>query len=68
MAYLAVDSYGTELIFKERPCRSKGAWYSFDRYKCIVTYDENKIWLPEGSIEKLIGRKLTWEDGPFELK
>lgn len=24
--------------------------------------------LPKGSIEKLIGKKLTWEDEPFELK
>lgn len=25
------------------------------------------VFLPEGSIEKLIGRKLTWEDEPVEL-
>jgi len=24
--------------------------------------------LPNGSIEKLIGRKLTWKDEPFEIK
>ena len=28
----------------------------------------NKITLPKGSIEKLIGKKLTWEDEPVELK
>ena len=37
-------------------------------------YDHNKLYyertymeLPEGSIEKLIGRKLTWEDEPIKL-
>lgn len=30
-------------------------------------YDFYDIMLPEGSIEKLIGRKLTWEDNPVEL-
>ena len=28
----------------------------------------NRIFLPTGSIEKLIGRKLTWEDEPVEIK
>lgn len=28
----------------------------------------NCIELPVGSIEKLIGRELTWEDKPVELK
>ena len=31
-------------------------------------FDNPTISLPKGSIEKLIGRKLTWEDEPVELK
>ena len=29
---------------------------------------ENAIVLPKGSIKKLIGRDLTWQDEPVELK
>ena len=29
---------------------------------------EGAIILPKGSIKKLIGRELTWEDNPVELK
>ena len=29
---------------------------------------EGCIVLPKGSIKKLIGRELTWEDEPVELK
>ena len=30
--------------------------------------DANVVKLPEGTIKKLIGRDLTWEDGPIKLK
>lgn len=29
---------------------------------------KSDISLPKGSIKKLIGRDLTWEDNPVELK
>lgn len=35
-----------------------------DMGAAYVYYD---IGLPQGSIEKLIGRKLTWEDDPVEI-
>lgn len=28
----------------------------------------DKMVLPKGSIKKLIGRELSWEDSPVELK
>lgn len=52
-------------------------WYSKnDRHKWCDGWSSdpgnvlpfNGIILPKGSIEKLIGRKLTWEDEPVELK
>ena len=66
-SYVAVDENGQESIYVGYPDRDKtlGAWlpatnvYGQDEPCCIE--------IPEGSIEKLIGRKLTWEDDAVEL-
>ena len=57
MAYLAVNKNGEEQICEQELFRwgSEIYWYP-------------TIELPKGSIEKLIGKKLTWEDEPVELK
>lgn len=62
MAYVAVDKDGSEWIFVKKPykCMDWNMW--------IPGYKENNFNLPKGSIEKLIGRPLTWEDEPVELK
>ena len=39
------------------PERCEGFWNSFE-----------SVQLPKGSIKKLIGRELTWEDEAVELK
>lgn len=57
MAWLAVDGNGEEYVYESKPKRY-GAFF--------VPYGEH-IKLPEGSIEKLIGRKLTWDDEPIEI-
>lgn len=60
MAWVAVDKDGTESIFEYAPIgRYKNYWDS---------YGDRDVVLPKGSIEKLIGRKLTWDDEPVELK
>jgi hypothetical protein len=59
MAWLCADKYG-EIIATEKPERSlaaEGAW--------LVAYED--INLPKGSIKRLIGRELTWEDEPVEF-
>ena len=62
MAYLACDKDGQEVIFTERPRRFRSVWIEKEKTK-------NKyVELPHGSIAKLIGRELTWEDEPVELK
>ena len=66
MACLAVDKDGTEWVWSYRPLRNKyrGVWdatYNDD------DYSYRSIELPKGSIEKLIGRILTWADDPYEL-
>lgn len=63
MAYLAVDKDGTEMIYEEKPFKGNkcGVWLpdDDDMDGCIA--------LPKGSIMKLIGKELTWDDEPFKL-
>lgn len=61
MARVAVDNDGTENIFQFRPRRSLDKFLPLYSYSMYLT-------LPKGSIKKLIGKDLTWEDDPVELK
>lgn len=61
MAYLAVDADGAEYIYDALPERYEKEWK-------IDMFEESCIGLPMGSIKKLIGRELTWDDEPVELK
>ena len=63
MAWLAVDRDGSENIYDIKPIRD--LWVN--RWD-IITDDTWWINLPNGTIEKIIGRKLTWEDNPVEIK
>ncbi len=63
MAYVAVDEDGTEAVYSEKPYRFANNQWDYDIDADVVCVE-----LPKGSIEKLIGRKLTWEDEPVELK
>lgn len=58
MAWVAVDRYEIENIYKSEPSRAYDLWWDVDA----------EISLPKGTIKKLIGRDLTWEDNPVELK
>ena len=63
MAYVAIDQNGSEIVYECKPIRTEitHEWELED-------YDHDYVRLPKGSIEKLIGHKLTWEDEPVELK
>lgn len=64
MAWLAVNKDGSETIFQDEPKRIKlggGTWVT-------PCGDIDCVSLLEGSIEKLIGKKLTWEDESVEMK
>ena len=67
MAWLCVTKGGAEIKFKNKPQRAK-----FKRYDADVSlwYGEDceYEYLPKGSIKNLIGRELTWNDEPVELK
>lgn len=83
MAFLAVDKFGGEHIFDNRPTRggikgktewkcSEGYWVDekiYDEIRCVTSSaDDYHIRLPKGTIKKIIGRDLTWHDEPFEIK
>ena len=61
MAWVAVDRNYRECIYQFHPKRS---------YNKFIPLYEYSMWLvlPKGSIKKLIGRDLTWENEPVELK
>ena len=64
MAWVATDKDRGEFIFNDRPLRREamGEWWADSE---SATGD--MVLLPDGTIEKLIGRQLTWEDEPVEL-
>lgn len=65
MAYVAVDKDGTEKVFFASPERYSSDWDD-EPYMWFV--DDDFVKLPKGSIAKLIGRTLTWDDEPVELE
>ena len=76
MAFLAADYDGMEHVFDEEPQRIPfdekephltGIWKVHDNVIYYSIVEMYGIELPRGSIEKLIGRKLTWEDEPVEI-
>lgn len=62
MAYLAVNEDGSEIIVNDNRYLERdedlGEWTTYG-YSDIVQ-------LPHGSIEKLTGKEMTWEDEPIE--
>lgn len=61
MSWVAVDKDGFESISTGKPYKLGSTWECEDYY-------EDTVWLPKGSVEKLIGRKLTWDDDPVKLE
>ena len=58
MAWVAVDYDGAEWIYRMQPFRRE------TRFKT----NSECVELPKDSIVKLIGKELSWEDEPIELK
>jgi len=65
MAWVAVDADGRECVLEKMPYRPIGS--SWEVYFDLVGNPGGYVLLPTGSIRKLIGRKLTWEDEPVEI-
>lgn len=63
MTWLAVNEDEKELISKVKLIRAKHIKRQITPYDFVgISY----IILPKGSIKKLIGRDLSWEDNPVE--
>ena len=63
MAWVAVFKQGQEFISKSKPIRVT------DEDNCHGWKDTSvEISLCSGSIKKLIGRELSWNDEPVELQ
>lgn len=60
MAWVTVSYEGVEVISSLRPTKL------FRRL--LGNHKNQMIALPKGSIKKLIGRDLTWEDSSVELE
>lgn len=60
MAWLVVDYHGVEVILSDRPKKILHRLWGNGNTQIVA--------LPRGSIKKLIGRELTWEDDAVELK
>ena len=58
MAWVAVDYDGAEWIYRVQPFRGE------TRFKT----NSECVELLKDSIVKLIGKELSWEDGPVELR
>lgn len=70
MAWVATEKDGTECIFENKPYKNDEEWEDADYVFHGGMYYEkhSKIRLPNGTIKKLIGRDLTWEDNTVELR
>lgn len=64
MAYLCVDKRG-EFIADEYP--EKG-FYEWKGWRDVYGESCTLIPIPKGTIKKLIGKEMTWEDEPICLE
>ena len=64
MAWLSVDKNGGEWIFDDKPDRGHESYFALPRFQYVGS---NKVLLPKGTINRLIGRELSFYDEPVEL-
>ena len=72
MAYVAVHSWDEEVMFHNCPERTENRYWQDNKvYWEIRRYttcaDDYSIPLPKGTIKKLIGKDLTWDDEPVKI-
>lgn len=67
MAYLAVNKDGSEIICEWNLYRLSVYWSDTDNILEDPYYVDTTCNIPKGSIFKLIGKELTWEDEPVEI-
>jgi len=65
-AWVAVDKDGTENIFSNPPIRGSVRGFPVGRWVDEAPPPE-VVTLPRGTIERLLGHTMTWEDEAKEL-
>lgn len=72
IVFLAVNKNGDEIILNNTPARQGEIWTDErsahdDEYFSVEDHN-SAIVLPKGTIRRLTGRDLKWEDDPISLK
>lgn len=72
IVFLAVNKNGDEVILDNIPARQEEIWTDErsahdDEYFSVEDHN-SAIVLPKGTIRRLTGRNLTWEDDPISFK
>lgn len=67
MAWVAVDKNGEEVIYSIEPIRGTNEIKRNTEIWVLHSICEHYIYLPKGSIKKLIGKDLTWNDEPVKI-
>jgi hypothetical protein len=67
MAWLAVDKDGDEHIYGYIPEKDGDVWALPEIKNESWCFTYNYVSLPDGTIKRLIGRVLAWEDEPVEF-
>lgn len=65
MTYLSVDTLGYEYIHNTRPTRKVEYCPNGIRWENHIG---QHIGIPKGTIKQLIGREITFENGPSSLR
>lgn len=67
MAWLAVDKDGEEAIYSIKPIRGTNKIKHNEKVWVLSRVSAHYIFLPKGSIKRLIGKDLTWNDEPVKF-
>lgn len=60
MAWLAVDKDWSETVFSGKPTRDGDIWGP-------TLQDDQCVDIPKGTIKKILGYELNWENEPVEI-
>lgn len=67
MVWVAVDKDGKEAVYNIKPIRGTNRLKKNEEMWVLSHIGAHYIILPKGSIKKLIGRELKWEDEPVKI-
>lgn len=67
LVYFAVNMDGTEITSNAKPEREENSWCCMSEN--VAGWDDDySVILSKGTIEKILGKKLSWNDEPIEME